>query len=68
MSLVILTLLFGLHIFRVYLPTTIWYLGQSLNSEQLASYALATFALTLLAPLLLRWLGLRGALTLAIGG
>ena len=56
MLLLTLTLLFGLHIFRVFLPTTIWYLGGYFNTEQLALYALATFSLTLLAPLLRRWL------------
>ena len=63
-----LTLLFGLHIFRVFLPTVIWYLGQRLSAEQLALYALATFALALLAPLVRRLLGERGALALTAGG
>ena len=63
-----LTLLFGLHIFRVFLPTVIWYLGQYLGAQQLALYALATFALALLSPLVRRLLGERGALVLAAGG
>jgi endonuclease/exonuclease/phosphatase family metal-dependent hydrolase len=66
--LVTLTLLFGLHTLRIFLPTTTRYLGQSLSTDQLALYALATFALTLLAPLLRRGLGERGALALAMGG
>jgi hypothetical protein len=47
-----LTLLFGLQIFRVYLPTVMWYLGQYLGAEGLALYGLATFSLALLARLL----------------
>lgn len=63
-----LTLLFGLHTFRVFLPTVIWYLGQYLSAQQLALYALATFALALLAPLVRRLLGERGLLALTTGG
>jgi endonuclease/exonuclease/phosphatase family metal-dependent hydrolase/uncharacterized membrane protein YidH (DUF202 family) len=63
-----LTLLSGLHIFRVFLPTVIWYLGQYLSAEGLALYALATFTPTLLTPFLRRWLGDRGALALTVGG
>ena len=43
------TLLFGLQVFRVYLPTVLWYLGQFLDAEYLALYGLATFSLVLLA-------------------
>ena len=63
-----LTLLFGLHIFRVFVPILSWYLGKYLSAEQLALYALVTFALTLLAPLVRRLLGERGALALTAGG
>jgi len=66
--LVTLTLLFGLHIFRIFLPILIWYAGQSLNAQQMALCALVTFALTLLAPLVRRLLGERGALALTAGG
>lgn len=62
------TLLFGLHIFRIFLPTVTWYLGRYLSAVQLGLYALGTFALTLLAPIMRRRLGERGALALAIGG
>jgi len=62
-----LTLLFGLHVFCVFLPAAIWYLGQYLSAQQLALYALATFALALLAPLVRR-LGEHGALALTAGG
>jgi endonuclease/exonuclease/phosphatase family metal-dependent hydrolase len=63
-----LTLLFGLHILRVFLPTVLWYLGQFLPAEGLALFALAAFSLTLLAPLVRRWLGELRALALSIGG
>jgi endonuclease/exonuclease/phosphatase family metal-dependent hydrolase len=63
-----LTLLFGLHILRVFLPTVLWYLGQFLATEGLALFALATFSLTLLAPLVRRRLGEAGALALSSGG
>jgi endonuclease/exonuclease/phosphatase family metal-dependent hydrolase len=63
-----LILLFGLHVLRIFLPTVIWYLGQYLGAQQLALYALATFALALLAPLVRRGLGERGALALTAGG
>jgi endonuclease/exonuclease/phosphatase family metal-dependent hydrolase len=63
-----LTLLFGLHVLRVFLPTVIWYLGQYLDAEGLVLYALATFALMLLAPFVRRWLGENHALALAAGG
>lgn len=52
-----LTLLFGLHTFRVFLSVVIWYLGQRLNGPQLALYALATFAMALPIPLVRRFLG-----------
>ena len=68
MLLAALILLFGLHVFRIFLPTVIWYLGQYLGAQQLALYALATFALALLAPLVRRGLGERGALALTAGG
>ena len=63
-----LTLLFGLHTLRVFLPTVIWYLGQYLGPYQLALYALGTFALVLLAPLIRRILGDDRALGVSIGG
>ena len=66
--LVTLTLLFGLHIFRIFLPILIWYAGQYLNAQQMALYALATFALTLLTPLVRRLFGERGSLALTAGG
>ncbi len=66
--LVALTLLFGLHILRVFLPTVIWYLGQYLGAYQLALYALGTFALVLLSPLVRRALGDDRALGISIGG
>jgi endonuclease/exonuclease/phosphatase family metal-dependent hydrolase len=63
-----LALLFGLQIFRVFLPTLIWFLGQYVGTLGLASYALATVGLTLLAPLVRRRLGEGGALAVSIGG
>jgi endonuclease/exonuclease/phosphatase family metal-dependent hydrolase len=63
-----LTLLFGLQIFRVYLPTVMWYLGQFLSAEGLALYGLATFALALLAPVVRRAVGARGILVVTVGG
>ncbi|MEW6718424.1 MAG: endonuclease/exonuclease/phosphatase family protein [Chloroflexota bacterium] len=65
---VTITLLFGLHIFRVFLPTVIWYLGQFLVAEQLALFALGTFALSLFTPLIYRLLGERRILILTAGG
>lgn len=62
------SLLFGLQIFRVFLPLLFWYLGRSLNAHGLALYALATFSLTLLAPLIRGWLGEPGSLALCVGG
>jgi endonuclease/exonuclease/phosphatase family metal-dependent hydrolase len=63
-----LTLLFGLQIFRVYLPTVMWYLGQYLGAEGLALYGLATFSLALLAPVVRRVVGARGILVVTVGG
>jgi len=63
-----LTLLFGLHVFRVFLPVLFWFLGKSWSTEGLVLYALGTFALTLLAPVMRQWLGESGALMLSVGG
>ncbi len=67
-SLVALTLLFGLHFFRVLLPAVIAYLGQFLSPYQQAGFALGIFLLPIFAPLLRRGLGERAALALAAGG
>jgi endonuclease/exonuclease/phosphatase family metal-dependent hydrolase len=63
-----LTLLFGLQIYRVYLPTVLWYLGQFLDATQLALYALGTVTLVLLAPVVHRVLGPSRMLILTVGG
>lgn len=63
-----LTLLFGLHVLRVFLPALIWYLGRYLSAEQRIFYALLAFALTLLAPLVRGRLGERGTVALTVAG
>lgn len=66
--LAVLSVLFGLHAFRVLLPTVMWYLGGFLGPEQLALYALVLFTAPLLAPVLAWMLGRRAALAFAILG
>ena len=66
--LVTLVLWFGLQIFRVFLPTSIWYLGQYLPAESLALVVLGIFALPALMPLVRMVFGFRGSLALAAGG
>jgi endonuclease/exonuclease/phosphatase family metal-dependent hydrolase len=63
-----LTLLAGLHLFRIFLPILVWYFGQYVSAYGLAAYALGVFLLTLLAPTIRRMLGGRGALALTVGG
>ena len=63
-----LTLLFGLQVFRVYLPSILWYLGQYLNGPGLVLYGLATLAPILAVPFLVRWLQPRRMLVLTVVG
>lgn len=65
--LVTLSLLFGLHLFRVFLPTVIWYLGKYIGAQEQALIALGVFVFALLAPLLRR-IGERPALAATAGG
>jgi sialidase-1 len=67
-TLVTLTLLFGLHGFRLFLYSLTSYLIQSLAPEQLALYALLVFASALLTPLARRLLGDRVLLIATAGG
>jgi len=67
-TLVTLSLLFGLHIVRLFLYSLTSYLIQSLAPEQLALYALSVFASALVAPLARRLLGGRGLLIVTVGG
>ncbi len=66
-SLVTLILLFGLHFFRVLLPTVIAYLGQFVGPFQQALFALGIFVLPFLAAFLRRYLRERAALAVVMG-
>ena len=63
-----LTLLFGLQLFRVFMPSVIAYLSRSTGAMGQAIFALVVFLTVLLAPIIRKTLGERTALVVTISG
>jgi endonuclease/exonuclease/phosphatase family metal-dependent hydrolase len=59
---------FGLQIIRVFLPSVMWFLSQTMGEYELALYALVTFGLIFIAPLVGRMLTQKMAVGVSMAG